>query len=374
MTQQALNIAIVGCGNIAKAYGKSLQPYPQLKLVGATDHFLHLAEDYVATFGGKVYPTVDDLLADEEVDLVINLTIHKAHVEVITKCLNAGKDVFSEKPIALTSEEAWQLVALAKEKGRRFGCAPITILGEGQQTAWKAIRDGLLGTVRVAYAEVNWGRIESWHPAPGPFYEVGPLFDVAVYPLTILTTIFGPARSVTAFGKVLYPDRVTKEGVPFHITTPDFSIAAIEFASGAVARLTTNFYVGFHSKQTRGIEFHGDNGSLYLSDWHNFDGKVEYAGFSGTWPDANTAYKQLPWVKEPYTGDVKADPHAGVEWCRGVLDMSEAMQENRPQRITGAQAAHVVDIVLAIQKAAAEGQRVQISSEFPQPAPMEWAK
>ncbi len=374
MNQKPLNLAIVGCGNIARAYGTSLQPYPQLKLLGATDHVLKLAEDYVATFGGKVYPSLEALLADEEIDLVINLTIHKAHVEVITKCLNAGKDVYSEKPIALTSEEAWKLVTLAQEKGRRFGCAPITILGEGQQTAWKAIRDGLLGTVRVAYAEVNWGRIESWHPAPGPFYEVGPLFDVAVYPLTILTTIFGPARSVTAFGKVLYPDRVTKEGVPFHITTPDFSIAAIEFANGAVARLTANFYVGFHSKQVRGIEFHGDKGSLFLSDWHNFDGVVEYAGFSGTWPDMNTKYEPLPYVKEPYTSKEKADSHGGVEWCRGVLDMAQAMQENRPQRITGAQAAHVVDIVCGIQEASREGHRVEITSEFPQPAPMDWAK
>jgi predicted dehydrogenase len=374
MDHKPLNIAMVGCGNIARAYGKSLQPYPQLKLLGATDHILALAEDYVATFGGKVYPSLDALLADDDVDLVINLTIHKAHVEVITKCLNAGKDVYSEKPIALTSEEAWQLVSLAQQKGRRFGCAPITILGEGQQTAWKAIRDDLLGTVRVAYAEVNWGRIESWHPGPAPFYEVGPLFDVAVYPLTILTTIFGPARSVTAYGKVLYPDRVTKEGVPFHITTPDFSIAAIAFANGAVARLTANFYVGFHSKQVRGIEFHGDKGSLFLSDWHNFDGTVEYAGFSGTWPDMNTTYKPLPYVKEPYTSKEKGDSHGGVEWCRGVLDMAEAMQENRPQRITGAQAAHVVDIVCAIQEVSRQGRRMEITSEFPQPAPMEWAK
>ena len=336
MDRKPLNLAIVGCGNIARAYGKSLQPYSHLKLLGATDHILKLAEDYVATFGGKVYPSLDAILADEEVDLVINLTIHHAHVEVITRCLNAGKDVFSEKPIALTSGEAWQLVALAREKGRRFGCAPITILGEGQQTTWKAIRDGLLGTVRVAYAEVNWGRIEAWHPAPGPFYQVGPLFDVAVYPLTILTTIFGPARSVTAFGKVLYPDRVTKEGVPFHITTPDFSIAAIEFANGAVARLTTNFYVTFHSKQ-RGMEFHGDKGSLYLSDWHDFNGTVEYAEFGNP-------YERLPYAKEPYVGNKQEDFHAGVEWSRGVLDMAEAMQENRPQRITGAQAAHVVDI------------------------------
>ena len=146
MDQKPLNLAIVGCGNIARAYGKSLQPYPQLKLLGATDHVLKLAEDYVATFGGKVYPSLEALLADEEIDLVINLTIHRAHMEVITKCLNAGKDVYSEKRIALTSEEAWKLVTLAQEKGRRFGCAPITILGEGQQTAWKAIRDDLLGT------------------------------------------------------------------------------------------------------------------------------------------------------------------------------------------------------------------------------------
>jgi predicted dehydrogenase len=366
MDHKPVNIAIVGCGNIARAYGRTLQPYPHLKLLGATDHILTLAEEYVATFGGKVYPSLEAILADDQVDLVINLTIHRAHFEVISKSLQAGKDVFSEKPIALTSQEAWQLVALAQEKGRRFGCAPVTILGEGQQTAWKAIREGRLGTVRVAFAEVNWGRIESWHPSPAPFYEVGPLFDVAVYPLTILTTIFGPARAVTAFGKVLYPDRVTQAGVPFQVTTPDFSIAAIEFASGAVARLTTSFYVGFHSKQ-RGLEFHGDRGSLYLSDWHDFNGSVEYADFAGT-------YEPLPYVKTPYAGNKKADNHAGVEWSRGVLDMAEAMREKRPQRITGAQAAHVVDIVCGIQAASGEGRQVRITSEFPQPAPMEWAQ
>src|SRR5437667_3715553 len=259
MDHQPLNLAIVGCGNIAGAYGKTLQPYSHLKLLGATSRTLKRAEDFIATFGGKVYPSLEAILA-----------------------------------------------------------------------------------------------IESWHPAPDPFYEVGPLFDVAVYPLTILTTIFGPARSVTAFGKVLYPDRVTQEGVPFHITTPDFSIAAIEFANGAVARLTANFYVGFQSKQ-RGIEFHGDKGSLFLSDWHNFNGTVEYADFGGNWNDLNTKYEQLPYVKEPYVGNVEEDPHAGVDWSRGIVDMAEAIKENRPQRITGAQAAHVIDIVCGIQMAIHEG-------------------
>ena len=370
--QKPLNLVVVGCGNIADAYGRTLRAYSDLNLLGATSRTLRRAEDFVAAFGGKVYPSLDAVLADDDVDLIVNLTIHSAHVDVITQCLEAGKHVYSEKPIALSSKEAWRLVGLAREKGRLLGSAPITILGEGQQTAWKAIRDGLLGTVRVVYAEVNWGRIESWHPAPAPFYEVGPVFDVAVYPLTILTTIFGPARSVTGFGKVVYPDRVTRSGEPFHVTTPDFSVAAVEFSDGTVARLTANFYVGFHGKQ-RGMEFHGDEGSLFLSDWHNFDGAVEYAGFGGTIPHADTRYERLPYVREPYAGDLAADPHAGVEWSRGVLDMAEAIREGRPPRTTGAQAAHVVDIVTAIQETFQDGRRVAITSEFPQPAPMEWA-
>jgi predicted dehydrogenase len=367
-----LNVAVVGCGNIADAYGRTLRPYPQLRLLGATSRTLSRAEEFVANFGGKVYPSLEAVLADDDVDLVINLTIHSAHVEIISQCLRAGKHVYSEKPIALSTRDAWDLVALAQERGRRLGSAPITILGEAQQTAWKAIRDGLLGTVRVAYAEVNWGRIESWHPAPAPFYQVGPLFDVAVYPLTILTTIFGPARSVTAFGKVLYPDRVTRDGTPFSVTTPDFAIAAVEFASGAVARLTANFYVGFHSRQ-RGIEFHGDRGSLFLGDWHDFNGTVEYAGFDGTWPDFDTAYQPIPYVREPYGGDSRRLPGSGVEWSRGVVDMAEAIRDNRPQRISGEQAAHVVEIVSTIHQALRDGCRLDITSDFPPPVPMAWA-
>ncbi len=358
MEKKSLNVAIIGCGNIAGAYGKTLQPYAHIKLLGATDIDFKRAEAYVATYGGHAYPSVEAILEDPAVDLVINLTIHHAHYTVIAQCLNAGKHVYSEKPLALTSEEAQNLVKLAQEKGLHLSCAPITILGEAQQTVWKAIRDGMAGTVRLVYAEVNWGRIESWHPAPGPFYQVGPLFDVGVYPLTILTTIFGPARRITSFGKVLFPDRVTREGIPFHIETPDFAVAAIEFANGTVVRLTTNFYVGHHSKQ-RGLEFHGDLGSLYLSDWQSFDGSVEFAEFG-----RDHEYKAIPYVKEPYKG---------TEWSRGVLDIADAINENHPQRITGMQAAHVVDILCAIQNSFEQGRPIEISSAFIQPRPMDWA-
>jgi predicted dehydrogenase len=351
------NVAIVGCGNIAGPYARTLKPYSHIHLRGAADVDPERAKAFVAEHGGIAYPTLDDLLADEAIDLVINLTIHHAHPEVITRCLNAGKHVHSEKPLAMTTAEAQALVALAEERGLRLSCAPITFMGEAQQTTWKLIRDGNLGPVRVVYCEVNWGRIESWHPNPGPFYEVGALFDVGVYPLTLVTTMFGPARRATAFGKVLYPDRVTKEGTPFHITTPDFVTAAVELANGTVVRLTTDFYVNFFSKQ-RGLEFHGDLGSVYLNSFQDFHASVEFAEFG-------KEYAPVPYVKEPFQG---------TEWGRAVVEMAEAIAEGRPQRATGAQAAHVVEICCAISESLQSGRPVEITSSFTQPAPMEWAR
>ncbi len=357
MSTKPLRVGIVGCGNIAGPYARTLAPYPQIELAGATDIDLSRAQALVDQFGGSVYASLDDMLADPSIDLIINLTIHHAHPAVITQCLNAGKHVHSEKPLALTYAEAKELVALADAKGLRLSCSPITFMGEAQQTAWKTIRDGKLGEVRVVYCEVNWGRIESWHPNPGPFYEVGALFDVGVYPLTLVTTFFGPAKKVTAYGKVLYPNRVTKDNIPFHIDTPDWVVAAVELENGTVVRLTTNFYVGQHSKQ-KGLEFHGDLGSLYLGSFQDFQAPVEFAEFRGI-------YEAVPPVKEPFPG---------TEWGRAVVEMADAIAENRPQRATGAQAAHVVEILCAIQQSYTEGHPVEVHSTFTQPAPMPWGE
>lgn len=357
MSPEPLRVGIVGCGNIAGPYARTIVPYPQIELMGATDIDLPKAQALVDQYGGLVYATLDEMLTDPAIDLIVNLTIHHAHPAVITQCLNAGKHVHSEKPLALTYEEAKALVKLAESKGLRLSCSPITFMGEAQQTTWKAIRDGMLGKVRVVYCEVNWGRIESWHPNPGPFYQVGALFDVGVYPLTLVTTFFGPATKVTAYGTVLHPDRVTKEGNPFHIDTPDWVVAAVELANGTVVRLTTNFYVGHHSKQ-KGLEFHGDLGSLYLGSFQDFHAPVEFSEFAKT-------YAPLPYVREPFQG---------IEWGRAVAEIAEAIDQGRPQRATGAQAAHVVEIICAIQQSYTEGRPVTVNSTFTPPTPMPWSE
>jgi predicted dehydrogenase len=350
-------IGIVGCGNIAKSYAESIRLQPNLELVGVTDLNSSLACEFANSHGCKAYSSVKELLEDDTVEIVVNLTIHHAHFAVIHECLEAGRHVYSEKPLAVEYKEARALVDLAAARGCRLACAPITFLGEAQQTAMKIVREGQLGAVRVIYAEVNWGRIESWHPNPAPFYAVGPVYDVAVYPVALLTALFGPACKVSAFGAVTRRYGTQSDGNSFEIATEDFSVAIVEFPSGPILRLTSSFYVTDKSKQPAAIEFHGDKASLHLSRWHPFDGNVEFAPYG-------EEYVQVPLVREPFEG---------VEWARGLADMADAIVEERPHRADGAHAAHVVEIMEAIHRSMVEGGSVTLHSTFRIPEPMVWA-
>jgi predicted dehydrogenase len=357
METQPLRAAIVGCGVIADAYFEDIKLHPDEVIVtGCYDIDLSRAGVAAEKYGCQRFDSLDELLAGDNVDIVVNLTIFQAHYEVSRACLEAGKHVFSEKPLTTRYDQARELVALANEKNVRLGCAPFTFLGEAPQTAAQIIRSGRLGTVRVAYAEVNWGRIETWHPAPVPFYEIGPLYDVGVYPLAILASIFGPAERVWSYGRVLQPDRTTKRGVPYTVETPDFGVTLVEYASGPVARLTTNFYVTQETKQT-GIEFHGDVASLYLSNWHSFRADVALADFG-----------------EPYAPVERIqEPPKGMDWGRGVADMARAIAAGEPHRATGELAAHIVEILEAASLSMKHGHAEPVRSTFVAPAPMPWA-
>jgi predicted dehydrogenase len=352
-------IGIVGTGNIAGGYARDALTHPGIRLVAATDLDPARTAAFAAEHGCRAHATLDDLLADEAVDIVVNLTVHQAHYEVTKRALGAGRHVYSEKPLALSSQEARELVEMATGRGLRLGCSPSTFLGEAQQTAAGLVRAGRLGTVRAIYAEVNWGRIETWHPAPAPFFEVGVLVDVGVYPLTLVTSMLGPARSVRAWGWELEPDRVTIGGRPFRIGSPDLIVAGIELEGGAVLRLTASFYVGRPAKQTGGLEFHGDDASLALGSFQDFDATVEVGPYAG-------AYEPVPLVRPGYRG---------TAWARGVAEMAEAIDAGRPHRASAEQAAHVVDILEAAAASMREGGRaIAVSSSFRSPPLMPWGE
>jgi predicted dehydrogenase len=350
-----VNVALVGCGNIAPRYARTIAAEPRLRLTGATDVVPGRAAALVGEFGGVEYDSLEALLADDAVETVVNLTAPQVHAEVTARSLEVGKHVHTEKPVARRYEEARELAALAARRGVRLSCAPATLLGEAQQTAWKLVREGALGTVRVAYAEANWGRIESWHPSPQALYQVGPLVDVGIYPLTILTAIFGPARRVLAYGTILERDRTTRDGVAFRLGYPDFTIAVVELDSGVVVRLTATFWVG--AGKQRGIEFHGDAGSLYLASWAEFDSRLE-SSVDGE------EYTAIPLVRQPYRG---------IHWSRALTDLAEALEEGRPHRAGAEHAAHVVEALSAIELSLERGGAVDVESSFEPPWPMEWA-
>ena len=354
-----LGIGIVGTGNIAGGYARDALTHPEIRLVAATDIDPERATAFAKEHGCRAHASIDELLADEAVDIVVNLTVHHAHYEVTKRALEAGRHVYSEKPLALRSQEARELVNLATARGRRLGCSPSTFLGEAQQTAAGLIRSGRLGALRAIYAEVNWGRIETWHPAPAPFYDVGVMVDVGVYPLTLVTSMVGPAQGVRAWGWDLQPDRVTLDGTPFRIGSPDLIVSAIELDGGAVVRLTTSFYVGRPTRQHGGLEFHGDDASLALGSFQDFDATVELGAYG-------EAFETVEHVRPAFRG---------TAWARGVAEMASAIDEGRPHRASAEQAAHVVDILEAASTSMAEGgRRIGITSTFAPPPLMPWAQ
>jgi predicted dehydrogenase len=274
-----VKVSIVGCGSIAERYADCIRAHEPLTLVGVTDTVPERAAALAAAFDVRQYGTLAELLADETVDVVVNITVPEAHAPVTAAALEAGKHVHSEKPIALRHDEALELVELARRVDRRLSSSPATLLGEAQQTAWKLVRDGAVGDVRVVYADANWGRIESWHPSPQALYAVGPLVDVGVYPPTNLTAMFGPVRRVTAYGTAVEPERVTLSGDTFTLSASDFIVSVLELER-VVARLTTTFWVR-HGRQ-RGMEFHGPDGrALHLTSFQEFNARVELTSDGG---------------------------------------------------------------------------------------------
>ena len=351
-----MRIALVGAGNIADRYAAAIAAAPELELAGATDLDPARPEALVADYGGRSYADLESVLADDAVDTVVNLTVPQAHFEVAAAALAAGKHVHNEKPLALRYEDARRLVELAEEHGVRLSSAPTTLLGEAQQTLWKHVREGLVGKVRAVYAEANWDRIERWHPDPRSLYAVGPLVDVGVYPLTILTAMFGPVRRVRAFATTLEPDRALLDGTPFEPGAPDFVVAVSEHESGVVSRLTASFYVG-PCKQ-RGIEVHGDEGSIHMPTWAEANSRLELQQRGGE-------YATVPLVREPFPG---------MDWGRALVDLAQAIEEGRPHRAAAEHAAHVVEVLNAAETAGRDGGEVAVHSTFPSPEPMDWAR
>lgn len=341
-------VAFVGCGNIAGPYAASLARHPELQLVGVFDVDATKRAAFADLNECANYATLDALVADQP-DIVVNLTGAKYHYATTRDLLTRGQVVFSEKPLAMTHQEAAELVELAERQGVRLACAPSLWLAEASLAAADAVLAGDVGTVRLVNAEVNQGRIEAWHPAPQAFYDVGPVIDAGVYPLTYLTAVFGPICRVTATSATLIEHHTSMSGKEFDLSTPDAWFVIASFESGPVLRLSCTFFVD-SATQPRFVDFHGDSGSLRVDDWIMPGSALETAGYA-----------------EKFTPSRPRDATKEIDWSIGLVDLAAAIRDDRPHRNQAAHAAHVVEVLEAINRSAEIGQPVEVHSSFPAP-------
>ena len=375
-----MRVAIVGCGFVADFYMESLWQYPALDLIGVTDRDRGRADRFAAFHRiGRVYPNLDDLLSDDRVDLVLNLTNPDSHYSVSRSSLAAGKHVYSEKPFAMELHQAADLVELAERAGLRIACAPCSVLGETAQTLWRVLREERIGLAKLVYAEIDDGLVfrapyRKWISASGnpwPYkdeFEVGCTLEHAGYYLTWMTAFFGPAVSVTAFSSCLYPDKETD--LPLDRLAPDFSVACIRFACGVVARLTCSIIAphnqGFRVFGNRGI-LCTDNAwdyraPVYIRRMFNIRRKMIVA----PWKEG-CALRMIPGAAK------RARGANTMEFCRGPAEMVRSILAEEQSMLPTDFCLHNNEAVLAIQRSLESSATYQMTTSFKPLRAMPWA-
>jgi len=350
-------IGIIGCGNISGIYFKAGKTFDILDVVACADLDLERARAKAEEHGVPRACTPEELLADPDIEIVVNLTIPNAHHAVCKAALEAGKHVHVEKPLSITREEGRELLEVAKAKNLRVGCAPDTFLGGGHQTVRKLIDDGWIGEPVAATAFMTGRGHESWHPAPEFYYKAGggPMFDMGPYYLTALVNMIGPMRRLTGSARATFPERtITSQplfGTKITVDVPTHVAGVIDFANGAVGTIITSFDV-YGAPLGSPITVYGTDGTIQVPDPNGFGGPVKIKTRTGK------EFVEMP-LSHGY-----AENSRGV----GVADMAYAIRSGRPHRVSGDLAYHVLEAMWGFHDASDAGAHYAMQSTVERPA------
>lgn len=358
---EPVRIGVIGCGAIAGQYLGMARQFPQVTIAACADLNREAADKRAAEFGVPKVCSVEELLADPSIEIVLNLTVPKAHVPVSMAALDAGKHTYLEKPLAVDVAEGRKLLRRAAEKGLRVGCAPDTFLGAGVQTARKLVDDGAIGRPVGVIALMMCPGHESWHPSPEFYYEVGggPMFDMGPYYLTALLNLFGPVRRIAGVATIAIPQRTItsqpRHGKVIHVETPDHICGVLEFENGAAGTIITSFAVKYGAQYDghNPITLIGTEGTLKVPDPNGFDGPV--------------------FLRRNGDSDFREIPHTfvrGYGRSVGLADMAVAIRTGRPHRCSAEQAMTVLELMQGFLDSSREGRMVQPTQTYARPAPM----
>ena len=365
-----VTIGIIGCGNISDAYFKGAARSSYVQVKACADLRLEAAQAK-ATLHGVQAMSIDALLADPEISIVVNLTVPMAHAAVSQQILNAGKHPYSEKPLAANFSEAAATMALAKAKSLRVGCAPDTFFGASHQACRRAIDAGAIGKPIGGSVVVMSHGMESWHPNPEFFFKVGggPILDIGPYYITQLVNLLGPVRRVAGIATIGNATRtVTSEplnGSIIDVEVPTTVNGVLDFANGANINLSASWDVWKHNR-TSPIEIYGTEGSLLGVDPNFFGNTPRVCKPNGDWQDVDISAHPFGIAnREMRNGSMQADYR-----MVGLVDMALAIQDNRPHRASGELAMHVLEVLEAFEASSRSGQFVTIQTTCQRPAPV----
>jgi predicted dehydrogenase len=341
-----VRVGVVGCGIVAKVYVEGSTAFDSFDVVACADLDMESAEAFAELHDLKA-STVDDLIADPSIEVVLNLTPPAAHAPVMRAALEAGKHVYTEKPITMTVAEGRELLAEADRRGLRIGCAPDTFLGAAYEAARELIAKGEIGTPLAATATFLVGGPDSWHPNADFFYRAGggPMLDIAPYYLTAIASLLGPYRAALGLATTPTPERRfgvgPRAGEAFTVDVPTHAVAALQLESGALATVTVSFEA--FGQYSSGLVVHGSGGSLELPDANAFGGPLRIRNGNGEW---KAVEYESPGVKET----------RGL----GLDEMLTAIRDERPHRASGGLGLHVLETALAALRSAEEGRTIEI--------------
>jgi predicted dehydrogenase len=354
---ERVGVGVIGCGNISPAYLKAARFFPILEIRGVADLDREAAEARANEFNLKA-TSIESLLADPTIELIVNLTIPKAHVAVGLQAIAAGKHVHSEKPLGVAVVEARKLIEAAKTRGLRVGCAPDTFLGGAHQTCRKLIDEGRIGRPIAGTAFFMCPGHERWHPNPAFYYQEGggPMLDMGPYYITDLVNLLGPVARVAGMATKLRGERLIasepRRGEKIAVRTATHVAGNLEFVSGAVVSIAMSFDVARHKHAP--IELYGAAGALVVPDPNFFGGEIQIATADADWAPVATEHAY-------------ADGNYRII---GAADMATAIRAGRPHRANGELAFHVLEVMEAFQRSSDSGRFIAIESRPERPAPL----
>ena len=367
-----LNVGVIGCGNISGIYFQNIPSFQGISLRACADMRPEAAAAAASRYGVEAL-SVDDLLAHDDIHLVVNLTIPNAHYGVSLAALTAGKHVFSEKPLSIDFHQGRKLVDEAEARNLRLGCAPDTFLGGGGRLARRLVDEGAVGRVLSGTAFLMSHGMEHWHPDPEFFFKPGggPILDMAPYYLSALVNLIGPVKRVFAMSSIGFDERIVtaespRKGARIAVETPTSVMALLEFTSGAQVSFCMSWDVWKHGHPA--IELYGTEGSLRVPDPNFFGGAVELTEKGGDWKLVDPGGMPLGspnWRSPNWAAD--APPRANYR-ALGLADLASAVLHGTPHRSTGRLALHVLEVMHAILEGSGTGQPVAITTMLDRPA------